>query len=319
MRFPIPLVLLLCLCSAALAQDYAFTPHDGEDESWIVLEGDNNIQMPKTSFTSLDANWTYPFRYFPIYAENQSISAIILCPASLAGKEARICISSFSIFDLLSSFQTQDQNNENETTIMEGNCTQIRLNETGDARYTLEGASSGLYTIKAVDALNSTVLAATPTLIAKGEIVMNYSSEIAPGDILPVEIETLPTLGNKNENESESRVYGAIMIPSQDYDTARISLAVNDTVESLITTIALGNSSTRVQGLPEVSSALLMNILTLLPQNSGIAMQESAKQNVELYILTDTTWAKGEYILTCAVYSQKDGLIGMGQGIVEVA
>jgi hypothetical protein len=67
---------------------------------------------------------------------------------------------------------------------------------------------------------------------------MNYSPEIAPGDILPVEIETLPALGNKNENESESRIYGAIMIPSQDYDTARISLAVNDTVESLLTTIA---------------------------------------------------------------------------------
>lgn len=318
MRSQIPLVLLLCLCSAALAQDYAFTPRDGEDESWIVLEGDNNIQMPKASFSSLDANWTYPFRYFPIYAENQSISGIILCPASLAGKEARICISSFSIFDLLSTFQTQDQNSENETTIMEGNCTHVRLNETGDARFALEGASSGLYTIKAVDALNSTVLAATPTLIAKGEIVMNYSSEIAPGDILPVEIETLPTLGNKNENESESRVYGAIMIPSQDYDTARISLAVNDTVESLITTIALGNSSTRVQGLPEVSSALLMNILTLLPQNSGVAYQESAEEKVELYIFTESTWAKGEYILTCAVYSQNDGLIGMGQGIVEV-
>jgi hypothetical protein len=86
--------------------------------------------MPKASFSSLDANWTYPFRYFPIYAENQSISGIILCPASLAGKEARICISSFSIFDLLSTFQTQDQNNENETTIMEGNCTHVRLNGT---------------------------------------------------------------------------------------------------------------------------------------------------------------------------------------------
>jgi methanogen extracellular protein (TIGR04279 family) len=61
-----------------------------------------------------------------------------------------------------------------------------------------------------------------------------------------------------------------------------------------------------------------MNILTMLPQNSGIAMQESAEQSVELYILTDSTWAKGEYILTCAVYSQNDGLVGLEQGIVEV-
>ncbi len=108
------------------------------------------------------------------------------------------------------------------------------------------------------------------------------------------------------------------MISSQDYATAGLSLTANGTEEGLISTITLCNSSMQVQGMPGISTDLLMKILYMLPQNSAVAMQESAEQNVELYLFTDPAWEKGEYILTCAVYSPKKGLMGMRQGTIEV-
>ncbi len=309
MRLQILLISLLCLCFAVQAQENASVPSDSDltEGSWIGLEGNNTIQMPSTSFVSPEANWTYPFKFFPIYAENQTISGSFLGPADLAGREARVFISNFSILDLLSAFKIQDRG-----MTVAGMGEPISLNGTGDARFALDGGPDGLYIISVEDSLNSTVLATTPALVAKGEIAMDFSPEVAAGDMLQLTIETPSERGN------ESKTYGAIMISSQDYATARLGLAVNDTEESLVTTIALGNSSMQVQGLPSISMDLLMKILYMLPQNSAIAMQESAEQNVDLYLFTDPSWAKGKYILTSAVYSPKKGLIGLRQGTIEV-
>jgi methanogen extracellular protein (TIGR04279 family) len=309
MRLQILLISLLCLCFAVPAQENASVPSDSDlpEGSWVSLEGNNTIRMPSASFASPGANWTYPFPSFPVYVENQTISGSFLGPAGLAGREARVCISGFSIQNLLSALEILD----NETPVV-GNGTPIRLNETGDASFAIQGVPGGLYTITVADALNSTVLAATPALIAEGGIATEFPKEVTAGDMLQLGIETPPKWGN------ESRICGAIMVSSQDYATARLSLAANGTEEGLVSTITLCSNSTQVQGMPSISTDLLMKILYMLPQNSAIAMQESTEHSVELYLLTDPTWAKGEYVLTCAVYSPKKGLMGLQQGVVEV-
>ncbi len=113
-------------------------------------------------------------------------------------------------------------------------------------------------------------------------------------------------------------IYGAIMISSQDYATAKLNLTTNGTEESLLTTISLDNNSMQVQGMPRISTDLLMNLTAILPQNCAVAMQPSKEPEVELYLLTDQAWAKGEYILTSAVYSSGEGLMGLRQDRVEV-
>jgi methanogen extracellular protein (TIGR04279 family) len=309
MRLQILLISLLCFCFASAAEDYASVP-DGSDLSercWISLEGNNTIQMPLVSFAGPGANWTYPFPFFPVYAENQTISGIVLCRAEMAGREVRVSISDFSMKNLLSALTAQD----NGTMAADGGLP-IRLNDTGDARFAIQGVPSGLYTITVADTLNSTIIAATPALVAEGEIATNFPSEVEAGDMLRLGIETPQEWGN------ESKFYGAIMVSSRDYATAGLNLTTNGTEESLLSTIAMGNSSMQIQGLPRVSTDLLMKILYVLPQNSAVAMQESTGQNVELYLFTDPAWEKGEYILTSAVYSPKKGLMGMRQGTVEV-
>jgi methanogen extracellular protein (TIGR04279 family) len=309
MRLQILLISLLCFCFAATAEDYASVPNDRElsERCWISLEGNNTIQMPLVSFAGPGANWTYPFTFFPVYAENQTISGSVLCRAEMTGREVRVCISDFSMERLLSALTAQD----NETVAADGDLP-IRLNDTGDARFAIQGVPSGLYTITVADTLNSTIIAATPVLVAEGEIATNFPSEVEAGDILQLGIETPQKWGN------ESKFYGAIMISSQDYATAGLSLTTNGTEESLLSTIAVGNSSMQIQGLPRVSTDLLMNLSAILPQNSTVAMQPSTEPEVELYLLTDSALAKGEYILTSAVYSPKKGLMGMRQGTVEV-
>lgn len=312
MRSQITLISLLCICFMAQAQEYALGSLGEKADCGIALEGNNIIKMPKASFSSADATWTYPFPLFPIYSENQSISGNILCHDRLAGSEARVYISGFDIFDLLSDNLTMMDNQNMDNLTVVKSSSQIRLNSTGDGRFALEGAPSGLYTIKAVDDLNSTVIATTPALIAKGEIAMDFPSRIKAGDILQLDIETPSAWGNV------SKIFGAIMVYGQDYETAKINLTANDTVDSLQTTIAIGDKSMQVNGMPRVSTELLMNLLTILPQNSAIAMQESTSEKVELYLFTDPALSKGEYVLTCAVYAPGSGLMGLRQGTVEV-
>ncbi len=309
MRLQTPLIILLCLCLEATAEGYMPVQHDASmpEKSWIGLEGNNTIQMPSVSFSSPGSNWTYPFRFFPIYAENQTISGSIFCPNAVAGLKTEVCIFNFSILDLLSALMVPENR-----TAAEGMCSPVQLNGSGDANFALEGVPSGLHTIIVVDANSSTVCATTPTLIAKGEIATNTSREISAGDILPLAIET------SSEWRGKGMIYGAIMISSRDYATARLNLTTNGTEESLITTISLSNNSMKIKGLPQISSDLLMNLSAILPQNCAVAMQPSAEPEVELYLLTDTTWAKGEYILTSAVYSPDEGLMGLRQDRVEV-
>lgn len=308
MRLQIPLILL-CLCLEAAAEDYATVPHDESvpEGCWIGLEGNNTIQMPSVSFSSPEANWTYPFPFFPVYSKNQTISGSIFCKAALAGYKTRVCISNFSIFNLLSALAIQENKTAKEVM-----CSPIQLNGTGDAHFALEGVPGGLYTIMVMDAHNSTVFATTPTLTAEGEIATNVSPKIAAGDVLSLVIETSP------QQNGKSMIYGAVMISSQDYATTRLNLTTNGTEESLLTTISIGNNSMQIQGIPQISRELLTKILYMLPQNSTITYQESTMPETKLNLFTDPGWAKGEYILTSAVYSSNEGLMGLRQDRVEV-
>ncbi len=303
----IPLLLLLCLCLNVLAPECIAIPDDRED-CWIVLEGNNSVKMPSVSLSSQEAKWTYPFPLFPIYSLNESISGEVLGPDRLAGTEIDVCISNFSIFDILSSREALN----NDTKIL--NCSiRTRLNDTGDSRFFLNNQTGGLYTIRAVDRENSTAIATNLVLIANGEIAVDLPSNVTAGDLLPLKIEA-PSAGGSNS----SIYYGAIMISSQDYSTANISLFASDTAENVSSTISLSNNSMQVEGLPGISIEFIMNLLNLLPQNSGIAMQELREHTVELYIITEPNLAKGEYILTCAAYSSDRGLIGLRQKTIEV-
>jgi hypothetical protein len=61
-----------------------------------------------------------------------------------------------------------------------------------------------------------------------------------------------------------------------------------------------------------------MDMLPLLPQDSAIGLQESVQPGVDLVLMTDRPWEKGEHILTCAAYSPAKGLLGIKQSKIEI-
>ena len=61
-----------------------------------------------------------------------------------------------------------------------------------------------------------------------------------------------------------------------------------------------------------------MNLLPLLPQGSAVGLQESTQPGVDLILMTDQPWEKGQYVLICGVYSPEKGLVGIKQANVEV-
>lgn len=297
-------LLLLIIASAfhaeAIEPVYAGQPLDG-----IVLEGTNLIKAPETNFVRPGANWTYPYSYYPIYAEGQPISGTYFGPDRLAGSKVGIYVSSFSVSEFLNSSFTPANIRSEES--------YVSLNSTGDAHFTITGISSGTYTLTlcVVDGLNSTVLSALPLIVTAQDASIDSQTKVIAGGALKV------TVKMPQQPREFKRYYGAVMVSRKDYEGIRLDI-ISNAGKSLSSTIALGNRSTQIQGLPSLSTNLLMKMFSMLPQNSAVAMQESTKPEAEFYLITDPEWERGNYILTCVIYSSGKGILGLCQKAVEV-
>lgn len=292
------LIIASALHAEAIEQVYAGQPLDG-----IVLDGTNLIKAPETNFVRPGANWTYPYSYYPIYAEGQPISGTYSGPDRLAGSRVGIYVSNFSVSEFLNSSFTLANIRSGES--------YVSLNSTGDARFNVTGISSGTYTLYVVDRLNSTVLSALPLIVTAQDASIDSQTKVIAGGALKV------TVKMPQQPREFKRYYGAVMVSRKDYGGIRLDILSNAD-QSLSSTIALGNRSTQIQGLPSLSTNLLMKMFSMLPQNSAVAMQESTKPEAEFYLITDPEWERGNYILTCVIYSSGKGILGLCQKAVEV-
>jgi methanogen extracellular protein (TIGR04279 family) len=112
---------------------------------------------------------------------------------------------------------------------------------------------------------------------------------------------------------NQSKFFAAILVSRNNYENASIGIAENKSINSFDITLSLGSKSLQINGSPKISSELLMGLLPLLPANSAIGLQESTQQGVDLILLPDQSWEKGEYILTGGIYSPGKGLLGIKQ------
>jgi methanogen extracellular protein (TIGR04279 family) len=301
-RIILVLLLLFLLASNTSAVDGSSISRAGE-KSAIYFDEQNAIGIPQASLIDRNSNRAFPFHTLAMYEENQTISGAFQGPSTLAGTEVRVTIASFNISKFMSFLN-------NNGTRQEGNGSLIRLNASGDASFSLAGLPDGVYIISMTDEHNSTLLSASPLLVTIGELSIDAPRNLPAGD--PISM-TIKTPGGK-----EDKIYAAIMISKQDYDSAKLEISTNNTSQGLLTSIFLGNESRQIQGLPAVSSQFLMGMLPILPQNSAIAMQESNESEAKLVLITDNTWQKGSYILTSAVYAPGKGILGLKQTAVEV-
>lgn len=309
-------MLMMCLLPAVvLAGDYISIPHSSDllEGGWIELEGDNMVQVPNLSLISHLSNLTYPISLYPVYSQGQAISGIFRGPESLKGAEVEVSITRFNASSFLSALGILERPvGINERGIS------LRLNDTGDKDFILPGVPGGFYTVFVRDNGNSTILSAAPLIVTEGEISLDLPERVTAGGALKVGIKS-HSGGEKN------RTYGAIMISRKDYNLSSLSIetnsstnySANSSTENLSFSMAIGDRSMKASGMPSISTDFLMKILMLLPGNSAASIEESTKPEVELYLLTDSAWEKGNYTLTCAAYSGKV-LDGLKQVTIEV-
>jgi methanogen extracellular protein (TIGR04279 family) len=168
-----------------------------------------------------------------------------------------------------------------------------------------------MYMISVIDVNNSTLLSALPLLVTPGEMSLDAPAQIAAGDVMTLK-------ANMSAAENVSKIFAAMMISRTDYENASLSLNSSGTEKDLNSTLSLANKSITMRGIPKISSELLMQIITLLPMDSAVGMQETKGEGAEIILITGAEWEKGSYILICGVYSPGRGLLGIKEKMIEV-
>ena len=282
----------------------------------IDFEKSDMLILPQLSFAD-HGKETSPSGRLAIYSRNQSINGTIHLMQNEYASNISVCLSSFNLSNFLEGM-TQAGNISRKkcaTVLCEACNNSNRTICAGRTRFEIkdaENAQSGMYTAYVTQENSSTVLYAKPLLIAEGEIILQM-----PDRVTSVE-PFIPIKMNVTAPENHSKFFVAIMIASGDYENISLSLSDNETTGWPDLILSVADKSLKIPHPPRVSSGLLMDMLPLLPQNSAIGLQESVQPGVDVVLMTDRPWEKGEHILTCAAYSPAKGLLGIKQSKIEI-
>ncbi len=302
------LICFLLLSAGAAAQNYSSSYHscDPVEGNWTQIEGTNFIRMPVISLARLDTNWTYPYDRQPVSSSNETISGIFFGSSSLANATVEICIALLNSSAFLSAVNVLDLP-------VDINCSgdSFRLNSSGDLSFAMPGRSPGIYALYVIERNATVVLSASLIIVAEEVITVEVPSEIPTGFPLEVKVQT------SNRSDGRSRHYGAFLVPSSCYEAANLTMTGNGTRRGTWFAINMGADSVEFPGDLDVSMDLLMDLLVLFPPNSAVALQDTPKQEAELYLITEPDWEPGTYILTSVVLVE-DGIIGLEQVELEL-
>ena len=318
MRVEIALLLLLVYLTIATALDncLAVDFSDARRCQGIDFEASDMMTLPKMSLAD-GAKEAAPFSSLPILSSNQSITPTLLLGQNCSASDVSnisVCLSSFNITSFLAGLPVA-------ANVSRENCAKVLLDNNNDfnnsSSYHISGfqilnAESGMYTAYVIDENRSEVLNAAPLLIIEGKIILQTPDKVMSEEpFIQVKM-------NTTAQENQSKFFAAIMISRRDYENISLSLSKNESSEYSDLILSMGDKSLLLPFPPKISSELLMDMLPLLPQNSAVGLQESPQPGVDLILMTDKPWEKGEYILTSAVYSSAKGLLGIKQNKIEV-
>jgi hypothetical protein len=281
----------------------------------ISLEGNDVILMPRMSFSE-GAGGMELFNHIPVYSINQSIVGSFLFPLQADASNISVCISPFDLSFYLSDYRgtgfSGKECAKNNLVLGVSNYT-IYANDTNGKSFLISCASSGVHSLNFFNEKKSSLLISMPLLITEGQTVLQVPS------IVEAEEPLIQVAMNTTAPGNQSKFFAAILVSRDNYENASLSITKNKTAKRLDFTLSLGSKFLHIEGLPKISSEFLMGLLPLLPANSAIGLQESTQQGVDLILLPDESWEKGEYILTGVIYSPGKGLLGIKQSEVLIS
>lgn len=309
------LVLMFPISSTALDNSTRSDFNATESQGRIDLEGGNALMVPNMSLSGA-ADGTYLFDSLPVYSVNESINGTFSLSqengsyhiyALSALSNIEVCVSPFNISEYTSGLPESRH-------FAGSDCieTHAESNDSSNASFSIPKKTAGMYTLYIVDENKSAIISKQPFLVTEGEVALEMNYKVTSLEPF-IRIKM-----NSTVLENQSKFFAAFMIPMSDYENVSLNLSENKTTDGLDMNLSIGSKSMQMYGSPRISSELLMNLLPLLPPNSAIGLQESNQPGVDLILMADQPWSTGYYVMTCGIYSPKEGLIGIKQTNVEV-
>jgi len=258
------------------------------------------------------------FDRIPVYSINQSIAGAFFFPFQADTSNLSVCITAFDLSSYLSDYRGAGFSSKEcakNILALDGSNYTIDANDlesTNGKSFLLSSTSSGLHSLNLFDENNSSVLISMPLLTTEGQTILQVPS------IVEAEEPFIQVVMNTTVPGNQSKFFAVILVSRNNYENASLEIAKNKSISGFDITLSLGSKSLQIEGPPKISSELLMGLLPLLPANSAIGLQESTQQGVDLILLPDQSWEKGEYILTGGIYSPEKGLLGIKQSEVLI-
>jgi hypothetical protein len=284
----------------------------------IDLVANESMIIPQMSYANVENKALSSLsllRSIPIYSSGHSVTGCIQMlqngrEHNCSSSGLSVCLSHFSLTQFLAGMpdaaNVSRANCSSEIDCING------LNCTNGSGFQINNVRSGMYAAYLIDENNSKVLYALPLIVTQENLSIKVPDRVHSDDpFIPVKM-SLTEPGNG------SKFFAAIMLSQSDYNNFSLNLSKNKSSDGVNITLCIGDRSVQVPNPPQVSTEFLMSMLPLLPPNSAIGLQESAGPDVDLVLLTDKPWTRGNYILTCAVYSFEKGLLGIMQREVSV-
>lgn len=172
--------------------------------------------------------------------------------------------------------------------------------------------NSGLYAIYALDRNRSIVIPAQAFFLTEGKALLQAEDSYPSGDpLIKINLST-------GREDNRKKLFAAVIMPRKEYDNATIRLVANESKPWPVLALSLGSRYMEAEANPATLQGQLMDLITLMPENSAISVQVSTQSAVDLILLADEPWQKGEYVLNCAIYVPGAGLQGLKQKIINV-
>lgn len=176
----------------------------------------------------------------------------------------------------------------------------------------MTGKRSGLYAIYALDRNRSLIAPAQAFFLTEGDAVLQAE------DRHPSETQSIRINLSSIRDDGRRRLFAAAIMSRKDYDNATIMMIMNESKPWPVLALSSASRAMEIEANPATFQGKLMDLISLMPENSAISMQESTQSSVQLVLLADEAWEKGDYVINCAVYSPGIGIEGIKQKIIEV-
>ena len=158
--------------------------------------------------------------------------------------------------------------------------------------------------------MGNETISAMPLLVLELPLLMEVPESVSSGDDIFVKV-AIP-----DGSFAQPVQIVAVILSNATFENSSLSLVSGD--EGMNATMEIDGSFREIS-TKNISMAVLMDLLMLMPSNSGIALPDMQEGEASFALITDRDWEGGSYILTCIAVTEDLKLVGIAERELEVS